>query len=344
MFDDLSLPVLAAIFMAASATVWWARTRLSRYASVIADRTGLGQAVVGVVLLGFATSLPEVATTVTASVAGNAPMAVNNLLGGVAFQVVVLAVADLATGRGALTALVPSPKMMLLALVSIVLLVVVALGVVVGDIEVPLISVGLFPLLVAGIYLAALWILRDPPSGAGWKPARPAEPEDGGEESEALSNGKLALWTAGLGVAILVAGFALTRSAEGLAEQSGAGTAIFGLTLIAAATSLPELSTTIAAVRMRKTELAIGDVLGGNMFDVTLILLVDLVYTGGLALHAVDRSSLAAALIAVLLTSLVLYGLIERRDRTVLRMGYDSVAILLVYLLGMGAIVAGLAG
>jgi hypothetical protein len=52
----------------------------------------------------------------------------------------------------------------------------------------------------------------------------------------------------------------------------------------------------------------------------------------------------AGIYLGVLLTSLVLYGLIERRDRTILRMGYDSVAILFVYLLGIGAIVIGAVG
>lgn len=341
-FETMGFPVLAAIFAVAAAVIWWAGARLSGYASLIADRTGWGQAIVGILLLGAATSLPEIATTVTASLAGNAPMAVNNLLGGVAFQIVVLAIADIATGRGALTALVPSPRMMLYAAMSIILLVVVVFGAVVGDVKAPFLPVGVFPLLVAAAYLVGLRAMRDDCSTRAWQPARELQGDVAEDEGEhRVSNLRLVLLTVAMAAAILVAGYAVTRSAEAMAELSGTSTALLGMTLLAAATSLPELSTTIAAVRMGKTELAIGDVLGGNMFDVTLILLVDIVYARGLALQAVDRSSLAMALMAVLLTAIVLFGLIERRDRTILRMGLDSAAVLLVYALGIGAIVLG---
>ena len=114
-----------------------------------------------------------------------------------------------------------------------------------------------------------------------------------------------------------------------------------GLTLLAFATSLPELSTAIAAVRIRRVELAIGDILGGNMFDVTLILLIDILAAGPLVFNQVDRSAMVAALLGILLTMLVLIGLLERRDKAMLSMGYDSIAVLVAYCAGMAAILGG---
>lgn len=105
------LPLL--VFVAGAAAVWFASSKLARYADSISHRTGLGQAVVGIVLLGAVTSLPEISTTTVATLSGNARMAVNNLLGGIAFQVVVLALADLFVGRNALTSLVPGPRVIL---------------------------------------------------------------------------------------------------------------------------------------------------------------------------------------------------------------------------------------
>lgn len=84
--------------------VWRAGTHLSKAADAIADRTGLGQAFIGALLLGGATSLPEIAATGSASLLGNAPMAVNNIFGGIAMQVTVLAIADAFLGRDSLTA------------------------------------------------------------------------------------------------------------------------------------------------------------------------------------------------------------------------------------------------
>ena len=279
---------------------------------------------------------------VSVEAAGNPEMAVNNLLGGVAFQVLVLAIADMAIGREALTALVPSPKVMLHAVISIVLLTLAAIGAILGDIAIPLLSVGVFPALIVGIYLLSLWLIRHEGSGRGWKPTDKPEPPAPAVRFEALSNRSLALSTIATAAVILAAGYALTRSAEAAAAQTGLGTGLLGLTFLAAATSLPELSTAIAAVRMRRAEMAIGDVLGGNMFDCVLILLVDFIYVGGLALGSVGSDTVLAALMAVLLTGFYLIGLIERRDRTVFNMGYDSFAVLIVYIGGMAAIVAGL--
>lgn len=88
------------LFVPAAALIGWAGARLERYADVLSRRTGMGQAFTGVLLLAGATSLPEVATTVSAIVViGNPSLAVHNLLGGVALQTALLAVADAATGR-----------------------------------------------------------------------------------------------------------------------------------------------------------------------------------------------------------------------------------------------------
>lgn len=88
---------------AAAAVVWLAGTKVSRYANTISERTGLGKAFVGLLLLGGVTSLPEVATVTTASLGGNAGLAVNNLLGSVAMNLVFLAYADLLAREGALS-------------------------------------------------------------------------------------------------------------------------------------------------------------------------------------------------------------------------------------------------
>ncbi|PEQ13643.1 hypothetical protein B2G71_04765 [Novosphingobium sp. PC22D] len=337
-FSALSLPVLGLAFLGAAAVVWFAGAKLAGYADEIADRSGLGHAVVGVLLLGAATSLPEIATTGVASLTGNGRMAVNNLIGGVSFQIVVLALADLFVRRGALTAMVPGPRTMLNAIISIVLLVLVTIGVMMGDWPIPGLGIGVFPLLIAVTYVLSVWLLNKEGSASGWTPTEIFVEPDERVQADFLAKRKLVALTTGAALAILLAGTVLTLSAEAMAEKSGLDTGLLGLTLLAAATSLPELSTSIAAVRINRAELAIGDVLGGNMFDIALVLLVDAGLRGGLALRQVDQASMTAALIGILLTAIFLVGLIERRDKAFLRMGYDSLAVLIVYIAGMGAI------
>ena len=321
--------------------MWFAGTKLARYADEIAERSGLGQAVVGVLLLGAVTSLPEISTTTVATMSGNPSMAVNNLLGGVAFQVVVIALADLFVGKQALTSMVPGPRTVLNALVSIVLLIIAAIGVMVGDWSLPG-NIGFFPVLIAVTYIVCIRQLSREVAVSGWVPAKEADVETGEIEKVSASNARLALFTAGMGLLILIGGTVVTLSAEGIAENTGIDTGLIGLTLLAFATSLPELSTAIAAVRLRRAELAIGDILGGNMFDIVLIGFIDVLDQGEPVLRQVDRASMTAALIGVLLTVLVLIGLIERRDKYALRMGYDSIAVLVVYVAGIASILAGI--
>src|SRR5690606_29261769 len=123
----------AAIFVAAGAVVWFAGVRLPRNLDVIADRQGLSGVFVGMLLLGGITSLPEVANVTTASLAGNPALAVNNLLGSAAINVLLLAVADAWIGREAVTGMVARPSTMMMATLCMLVLVAVALAVTIGD-------------------------------------------------------------------------------------------------------------------------------------------------------------------------------------------------------------------
>ena len=104
-FDSYSLWLNALIFLLVAGTIWFAGMRLERHADAISERTGLGQAFTGLLLLSVSTSLPEVATTITAvALLNNPTLAVYNLLGSVALQTGILALADRAKRRsGALT-------------------------------------------------------------------------------------------------------------------------------------------------------------------------------------------------------------------------------------------------
>jgi cation:H+ antiporter len=98
-FNRLDLWTLGAIFAVAAVVVWLAGTRLTRYVDGISTKTGLGKAFTGMLLLGGITSLPEVAAVSTSAAVGNAPLAVNNLLGTASINLILLAVADVKASR-----------------------------------------------------------------------------------------------------------------------------------------------------------------------------------------------------------------------------------------------------
>jgi cation:H+ antiporter len=137
---------------------------------------------------------------------------------------------------------------------------------------------------------------------------------------------------------VLVAGYFLTQSGSALAEQTGLGTNFFGAVALAGATSLPEISTVVAAVRLGRYEMALADIFGTNLFNVLVLFVADLLYDGPPVLSQVGAFAAVGALVAVILTALFLAGMIERRDRTVLRMGWDSLGAILAYGAGLVAL------
>ena len=340
MFADLPLWANVAIFVAAAVMVWIAGTRIASYADAIARRTGLGHAAAGLLLLAGVTSLPEIAVTVTASVGGNPQLAVNNLLGSVAMQVAILAIADAVIGKDALTSVIPDPVVLTQIGLNVLVLSLVGAAVVAGDAAV--LGVGLWACALLGAYLGSVWLISHTQGKHSWVadgesgPARKThkKPEEEEEEAHAPLS-RLALKTAAGGAAILVAGYLLSNTGSAIAGQTGLGQSLGGFLLVAISTSLPEASTVIASVRLRRYVMAVSDIFGTNLFNGGLVFLVDATYRGGPVLNEVGSFTVFAAILGVVVSALFLLGLIERSNRTVLRMGFDSFAVLGVYLAGV---------
>lgn len=337
-FADWSLPANAIVFALACVLVWQAGSRLSGYADAFSRKTGLGQAVVGIILLAAVTSLPEIAATATASLAGNAALAVNNLFGSIASQVALLAIVDFMIGREALTSVIPEPSVLLEGSLNVILLSFAAVAIVAGD--VPLFGAGAFSWSCILLYFVAVYILSKAEGKHPWLAAhkgqvehfkQPAEQKDHADRPMRSLMGRIAV----AALIILVAGFVLARSGEALAEQTGLGASFVGFVLVAFATSLPELSAAIGAATRGLYTMAISDILGTNLINIALIGVSDLLDPGTPILNRLGSFSIAGALLAVIVTAILQAGLAERRDKSVLRMGYDSILILMTYGLGL---------
>ena len=326
-----------ALFAAAATVVWIAGTKIAGYADAIAEKTGLGRELLGMVLLGGITSLPELAVASTAALAGYPALSVNDVLGSAAINVVIIALADAMIGRDAITSVLASPGLLLQGVLGIVLLAVVAAAA--TTVPLPLAGASVWTWLLLVGYVVSVWVISRSHSKQAWTASRRRRQQPPKQKPPGALR-PLVLRTALAGAAVLVAGFFLAKSAAAIAQQTGLGTSFVGAVLLAASTSLPEVSTVLGAVRLRRYEMAISDVFGTNLFNVTILFVVDMLYDGGPVLAEAGRFAGFAALLAIVLTGLYLVGMIERRDRTVLRMGYDSLAVLAVYLAGVGILYA----
>lgn len=332
-FAGMPIAINAVLFVVAAALVWWAGSRLSAAVDIVSQRVGLGEALAGMLLLGGITSLPEIAVSLSASMAGNADLAVSNILGGVAMQVVILALGDALLPGRPISSRIGSPTVLLQGVFCCLLLLLVVAGVLLGDVAV--LGVGLWSaaILVAGVLM--FWMVSRYRRREAWQPVGAPDREPDSSKDSATTLRSAVLQTCAMAAAILVAGYVLARAGEAIAEQTGLGQAFAGAVLVGTATSLPEISTVVGAVRLRRYGMAFADIFGTNMFDVVLIVLVDAVATGEAVLATQGRFAMFGALLGVVLTLLYLGGLIERRDRVAGRLGYDSWLVLATYLAGV---------
>jgi cation:H+ antiporter len=345
-FDALPLGTNALLFALAAAAVWAAGLRLSTQALVLAARFGIGRVFVGALLLGGVTSLPEVAATGSASALGNAPLAVNNLFGGIALQVAILALADLVVRGRALSSRIDDDTVLLQAALLVLVLVIAVSAVVLDD--VPVLGVGVGSLAVFGTCVGAMWLVHRHESArqGGWVPtARRGDTPQDAREVDAVPEAVLRLGTGALLVriavaaaVILVAGYVLAETADVLGRRTGLGAGFMGAAFLALATSLPEVSTTLGAVRHGAYAMAYGNIFGSNILDAAIILLADGLYPGPPVLNEVGAFSAVAGLLGIALTTVWLAGLVRRRARVVAGLGYDSAAVLLLYAGGLAVL------
>jgi cation:H+ antiporter len=348
--EHLSAPWLALIFLAAATATWLAGVQLSHMTDILSERWRLGQALGGVILLAISTNLPEIAITASAALAGQMGLAVGNILGGIALQTVVLVLLDAVGARGGPPLTFRSVSLLLVleaALVNAVLIVAIMATQLPPDLMVARLTPGAAGITV--LWVLGVWLLARAAKGLPWRehPHDPKRKRKGhskaaraaGEVGKPVSTGRAVVVFAAAAAVTLVAGVLLEQTGSGLADHIGMSGVVFGGTVLAAATALPEVSTGLASMKLKDYELAVSDIFGGNAFLPVLFLLASLL-SGQSVLPAAEKSDIYLAGLGVLLTTVYAAGLIFRHKRKVLGMGIDSLIVLLLYIVGVAGLIA----
>ena len=195
---------------------------------------------------------------------------------------------------------------------------------------------GVWPIVLAVAYYFMLRFVHGYEGRPGWKPVdipdevyeREQSRKADGTSPASRSDRALCLIFGAYSLVVLIGGTLVSTTADALSKQTHLSGGFVGATFVAIATSLPEVSATMGAARLGAYTLAISNIFGSNALMIALVLPADL-------MDAVDDSAVFTGAIGILVTALYLWGLVERRDRTVLGMGIDSTLVLVAYFLGV---------
>lgn len=330
-----SLTLSTVVFVVSALAIAVAGSRLAEIADRLSDVTGMGEAISGAIFLGAATSLPGIITSVTTAARGYPELAVSNALGGIAAQTMFIAAADVAYRKANLEHAAASitnilQGTLLIALLSFPLLAMTT----------PAISFfGAHPIspLMIVAYMYGLRIARQVRAEPMWQPRRTTQTRTDEPDEEQAGGQKLVrMWLmfALLAAVVGVAGWVVGRSGEVITTSTGISQTVVGGLFTAVATSLPELVTSIAAVRRGALTLAVSGIIGGNAFDTLFVAAADFAYRDGSIYHAITQRQVFLVALTILLTGILIMGLLRRQERGIGNIGFEGAAILFFYFSG----------
>jgi len=327
--DVINLLNLWLLFLICALVIIFTGTKLTRYGDIIAEKTGLGRVWIGAALIPLATSLPEITSSSGAAWINAPDLAIGNIFGSIMFNLLIIAIADFAHGPGSLLREV-SPGQILTAILGIFLCAIAALSMLLKS-SFLLAGVGIDSLILIILYFSGIVVI--------FKYSKKTKPDDvlGVPEenytaySLPLTNIKFLI----AAIIIIVTAMKLAQVTNSLADLTGWGTTFMGTVVLAIVTSLPELVTALAAIKIKAYDLAVGIVLGANILNLTIPFFSDIFYDGPPILSVVSPQHIISALIAIIITSIVIGSLVYKPKRTVFSLGIAAWLIFLVYFLGI---------
>jgi cation:H+ antiporter len=318
-------------FAVSVALIWLAGSRLSRYGDVIAEKTGLGRTWIGVILLATVTSLPELATGVSAVTLAKAPdLAVGDALGSCVFNLMIVTLLDFLQREESVFTRA-SQGHILSAGFGVILIGLVGFSLSLQRAW-PHLSIGHIgvstPLILLLYAVAMRTVFRYE------RRQRAAALEEAVEQYGHVTFRRAVVGYAASALVVAATGTFLPFIGEHLAAVMGWQQTFVGTLFIAFATSVPEAVVTIAAVRLGALDLAVSNLLGSNLFDIAIVAIDDLCFVPGALLAHVSPMHTVSSLSALMMTGITIVGLLYRPPTRLFRaVGWSSLLLFLLYLL-----------
>lgn len=320
-------------FIICLAIIVIAGTRLAKYGDLLAEKTGLGRVWIGVVLLAAATSLPELTTGISSVTFIDEPdLTLGDLFGASLLNLVIIAIVDLFHRRGPVLHYM-SAGIVLSTILSLFMIAAAATFLFLSQNLLTLAlfgRVGIFSLVLFLLYLLAQYMIFRYQAAESKKDH---QPETAPSDKEEVSLRRAVTYFAIAAVVVAGAGTWLASIGDQISDATGLSASFVGTLFLAISTTAPEITVSIAAARLGALEMAVGNVVGSNLFNIGVIIFVDdLFYAPGPILQGVSGDHVITALFAVLMSSIVIIGIIFR-PRFWLRVwvGVDTVVLTVLY-------------
>lgn len=320
------------------ALITWAGTLLSKYGDVIADKTGWGRAWIGAILIAGVTSLPELASGVSAVAWLNAPnLAAGAVLGSCLFNLALIAMIDLAYQPGRVLAKAQDVHILSGGL-GVLMLGMVAMGVLIGPALNGFGGVGVSVLSIALVLLYAVGGKMI----AGLEKERMGEVLEVGAEQgnyDSIPARKAYIIFILSAISVIALGIWLASIGDRLSTTTGLSRSFVGNLFLALTTSLPEIAASLAAIRLGAIDLAIGNVLGSNLFNIALFFAFDLADGKANFWASLTTANAFAAVMTIMMTGVVIISLMYRASpKTPYRFSWDGVALAAMYIGSMAVL------
>jgi cation:H+ antiporter len=316
-------------FVICTALIVYGGSRLSHYGDVIAEKTGMGRTWIGVVLMASATSLPELFTGISSVAIFNSPdIATGDVLGSCMFNLLILAMLDVGRRVAPISTLAHQGQI-LTASFGVLLLGLTTISLLAGR-SIPTLGwIGAYSLVIPIVYLGAMRLVFI------YERRRIAEfLSEVKEEARYDHISRFVAYRRFAFFALIIVGAAtyLPYIADQLATITGLGRTFVGSILVALSTSLPEIVVGSAALQMGAVDMAVGNVLGSNLFNLLILAIDDVFFLKGPLLSSVSATHALTACSAMTMTAINMIALMYRSKKRVLLCSWDSIGVFLIYI------------
>lgn len=326
---EIGFNYIIAIFIVSVILLWLFSNKLSNVVNFIDEEFNLGSSFGGTIILSIVTNLPEIAITVNGAIKGNVDLAVGNILGGIVIQSLLLVLFDFASRKEKkpLSTLVSNKASILQGLFLVIILTLVILGRQLSETDLFFRST-VPELLIALSWITSVILLKKMQGKEKIKAnSRTSSPKMYTKKSALI-------WLISIAIIILIFGVLLEITSDTIASHYNINGIIFGATILALVTSLPEISGGLAFVKEKTYQSIISDIFGGNAFLPVLFLVATLI-TNDAILPKAHNIDIYLTTVSILITLIYIIGMIFKFPSRKKGMGIDSWIVLVVYILSV---------